>query len=146
MFFFQNVGIYSWPTLGYILGHLQETFLWMIDFLLHEIKRRNCIWMAFRSTKLHLFVVKESSLRWDCNGRDGVSNHRRLDFLLNRLFRRRSTKTSNLRVTGLCEGNPPVTSWLPSQRASNAENVSIWWRHHVWQIRMQIEVMPWICL
>ena len=40
-------------------------------------------------------------------------------------------KTSKRRVTGLCEGNPPVTGGFPSQRASNAENVSIWWRHHV---------------
>ena len=29
------------------------------------------------------------------------------------------------------ERNPPVTGGLPSQRARNAENVSIWWRHHV---------------
>ena len=35
-----------------------------------------------------------------------------------------------LRVTGLCEGNSPVTGEFPSQRASNAENVSIWWRLH----------------
>ena len=28
-------------------------------------------------------------------------------------------------------GNPPVTGGFPSQRASIAENVSIWWRHHV---------------
>ena len=33
-------------------------------------------------------------------------------------------------VTGLCEGNSPVTGEFPVQRASNAENVSIWWRHH----------------
>ena len=46
------------------------------------------------------------------------------------LFRRRSKKTSKLRVTGLCEGNSPVTGEFPAQRASNAENVSIWWRHH----------------
>ena len=39
-------------------------------------------------------------------------------------------KTSNLRVTGLCAGNSPVTGEFPAQRASNAENVSIWWRHH----------------
>ena len=45
--------------------------------------------------------------------------------------RRRSNKTSKLRVTGLCAGNSPVTSEFPTQRASNAENVSIWWRHHV---------------
>ena len=33
-------------------------------------------------------------------------------------------KKSQLRVTGLCEGNPPVTGEFPSQRTSNAENVS----------------------
>ena len=41
-----------------------------------------------------------------------------------------SNETSKLRVTGLCEGNSPVTEEFPAQRAINAENVSIWWRHH----------------
>ena len=45
--------------------------------------------------------------------------------LLNRLFRRRSKKTSKLRVTGLCAGNSPGTGEFPAQMASNAENVSI---------------------
>ena len=40
--------------------------------------------------------------------------------------RRRSKKTSKLRVTGLCEGNSPVTDEFPAQSASNAEKVSIW--------------------
>ena len=35
-----------------------------------------------------------------------------------------------LRVTGLCVGNSPVPGEFPAQMASNAENVSIWWRHH----------------
>ena len=35
-----------------------------------------------------------------------------------------------LRVTGLCAGNPPVTGEFPAQKASNAENASIWWRQH----------------
>ena len=39
-------------------------------------------------------------------------------------------ETSKLRVTGLCEDNSPVTGEFPAQRASNTENVSIWWRHH----------------
>ena len=39
-------------------------------------------------------------------------------------------KTSKLRVTGLCVGKSPMTGEFPAQRASNAENVSIWWRHH----------------
>ena len=40
-------------------------------------------------------------------------------------------KKSKLRVTGLCVGNLPVTGDFPAQRDSKAENVSIWWRHHV---------------
>ena len=69
-------------------------------------------------------------LQWRHDGRDGVSNHRRPYCLLNCFFRRRSKETSKLCVTGRCEGNSPVTSEFPAQRASNAENVSIWWRHH----------------
>ena len=30
-----------------------------------------------------------------------------------------------------CAGNSPGTGEFPAQMASNAENVSIWWRHHV---------------
>ena len=71
------------------------------------------------------------SLQWRQNGRNGVSNNQPHDCLLNRLFRRRSKKTSKLRVTGLCAGNSPVTGEFPAQMASNTENVSIWWRHHV---------------
>ena len=44
--------------------------------------------------------------------------------------RHSSKKTWKLRVTGLFVGDSPVTSEFPAQRASNAENVSIWWRHH----------------
>ena len=39
-------------------------------------------------------------------------------------------KASKLRVTGLCAGNSPGTSEFPAQMASDAENVSIWWRHN----------------
>ena len=45
--------------------------------------------------------------------------------------RRRSKKTSKLRITGLCAWNSPVTGEFFAQRASNAENVSIWRRHFV---------------
>ena len=69
-------------------------------------------------------------LQWSHNERNGVSNHQRLDCLLNRFLRRRSKQTSRLRVTGLSEGHSPVTGEFPAQRASNAENVSILWRHH----------------
>ena len=61
------------------------------------------------------------SLQWCHNGRDGVSNHQRLDCLLNCLFRHTSKKTSELRATGLCDGNSPGTNELPAQKASNAK-------------------------
>ena len=56
-------------------------------------------------------------------GGDGVPNHRRLDCLLSRFFRRRSKKTPRLPITGLCDENSLVTGEFPAQRASNAENI-----------------------
>ena len=70
------------------------------------------------------------ALLWRRNGRDDVTNHQRHYCLHNRLFMRRSSKTAKLRVTGLCAGNSQVAGEFPAQMASNAENVSIWWRHH----------------
>ena len=69
-------------------------------------------------------------LQWCHNESDGVSNHRRLRCLLNCCFRRRSKKSSKVRGTGFCAGNSPVTGEFPAQKASNVENVSIWWRHY----------------
>ena len=74
--------------------------------------------------------MAELALRWRHNGRNGVSNHQPRDCLLNGLFGQRSKKTSKLRVIGLGAGNSPGTGEFPAQMASNAENVSIWWRHH----------------
>ena len=87
-------------------------------------------------------------LQWRHNGCDGVSNHQSRDCLLNRLFRHRSKKTSKLRVTGLCEGNSPVTGEFPAQRASNVENI-FWWRHHMlsgfcWILRLYNPAYDWI--
>ena len=80
---------------------------------------------------MHLHGCDFFSLLWRHNGRDCVSNHQPHDCLLNRLFGRRSKWTSKLRVTGLCGGNSPGTGEFPAQMASYAENVSIWWHHHV---------------
>ena len=89
----------------------------VIDWRFHEI------WVSSE--------FRTSSLQWRHNESDGVPNDRRRDCLLNRLFRRRSKKTSKLHVTGLCGGNPPVIGGFPSHRASTTKNVSIRWRHHV---------------
>ena len=78
-------------------------------------------------TCTHQETSYRRSLQWRHNGLDCVSSHHCLH---NRLFKRRSKKTSKLCVTGLCAGNSPVTGDFPVQMASNAENASIWWRHH----------------
>ena len=58
-------------------------------------------------------------LQWRHNERDDVSNHQHRDCLLYSLFRRRSKKTSKLRVTGLCAGNSQVTGEFSAQRVNN---------------------------
>ena len=80
----------------------------------HKLRQRYCI------GRWHLYPGTSCPLQWRRNGHDGVSNHRRLDCLPNRLFRRRS-KTPKLHVTGLCVGNSLVTGEFPAQRASNAK-------------------------
>ena len=69
-------------------------------------------WYSFSYLWLHITVT---------------SNYQPYHCLLSRLFRCRSKKTSQIRVTGLCAGNSPVTGEFPAEKASNAEIVSIWW-------------------
>ena len=66
------------------------------------------------------------SLQWRHHKRGSVSSHPPGDCLLKLLFRRRSKKTPKLRITGLCEGNSPVTGEFPLQRVSYVESVSTW--------------------
>ena len=91
-----------------------------------------------------LSVVK-ILLQYCHNELDVISNDQPHDCLPNCLFRRRSKKTSKLRVTGLCEGNSPVSGEFPAQRASNVENVSIWWCHHMeenWPSYNSLSISP----
>ena len=81
--------------------------------------------------KSPIFYGKERyTLPWRQSGSYCVSNQQPHDCLLNCLFRRRSKKTSKLRVTSLCARNSPVTGVFLAQKGSNAKNVSIRWRHH----------------
>ena len=96
-----------------------------------------------RNLGTRLFRLIECTLQWRQYQRDDVSNHRRLDCLFNRLFKRWSKKTSQLRVTGLCEGNSPVTGEFPAQKWPETRKVFSFdnaimlydafmtlWRHH----------------
>ena len=97
-----------------------------------EYNTVNTKYLAIIFSRAHQINKLEipTTLRWRHNERDGASNHQPHHCLLKRLFRRRSQKTSEPRVTGLCAGNSPGTGEFPAQMASNAENISIWWRHH----------------
>ena len=87
------------------------------------------IWRPEQNARQLTDDIFKYTLHCRHNGRNGVSNHQPHHCLLNRLSRRLSKKTSNLRVTGLCAGNSPLTGEFPAQMASDAENVSIWWLH-----------------
>ena len=67
------------------------------------------IWCGITNLLDEHWLNKGIPLQWRHNGHDSVSNHQPHDCLLNRLSRRRSKKTSKLRVTGLCAGNSPGT-------------------------------------
>ena len=99
-----------------------------LNFLIGLHRASVCIWARISD---NVGCVSNESLRWRYSEWDGVSNHQPRDCLLNCLSGRRSKKTSKPSVTGLCVMNSPGTGEFPAQMASNAEAVSIWWRHHV---------------
>ena len=75
-------------------------------------------------------------LQWRHNEHNGVSNHQPHDRLLNRLFKTQIKENIKAPLHwplggGGGGGDSPVTGDLPAQGASNVEDVSIWWRHHV---------------
>ena len=85
-----------------------------------------------------------NSLQWRHNGPDSVSNHQLHDCLLNRLFIRRSKKTSKPRVNWPLCGEFTGDGEFPAQMASYAEDVSIWWRHDVEGVDRVIPDRIWI--
>ena len=95
----------------------------------------------YRACFIQLLSV--STLQWRHNGLDSISNHQPHDYLRKRLFRPRSKEISKLRVIVPCVGNSPGTGEFPAERASKAENVSIWWRHHEPRIRACMDLFGW---
>ena len=81
-----------------------------------------------RSLDSNLFMYwfpQQKTLQWHHNGHDGIWNHQPHHYFLDLLFRRRSKKSSKLRVTGLWVGNSLGTGKFPAQMASNVENDDI---------------------
>ena len=111
---------------------LQNAWLWLADTLASANHDQAFCWKLLVKNSCWSIWVWSLTLQWRLNGHECVSNHRlKIVYSTDYSdFRRRSKKTSKLRVTGLCAGNSPGTSEFPAQMASNTENVSIWWRHH----------------
>ena len=104
-----------------------QLFVWKADPVLNSKD-------TFKSLHYQPFYVSGNS---SCRGTvyysdiiKSVSKHQPHNCLHNLIYRRRSKKTSKLRITGLFVGNSPVTGEFPTQKASNMENISLWWRHH----------------
>ena len=113
----------SWTDIDFFIPVHYRMLYWSIGYI------RSHGWLTSQCgvSYEHIAVI---TLRWRHNMNDVVSNHLSHHCLLNRLFGCKSKKTSKFRVTGLCAGNSPETGEFPAQMASNAEDVSIWWRHH----------------
>ena len=54
-----------------------------------------------------------------------------LESAVTQLFRHITKETLNFHITGLCERNPTMISWVPSHRTSNAESTPMSSSHHV---------------
>ena len=123
----------------YLQMNLKKTHLPSINaannFILYIVKQDSLVQFRhiYRSLFNNLLISPycHVSLLRRHNGPDSISNHQPHDCLHNRLFRCKSKKTSKLRITGLCAGNSLGTGEFPAQMASNAEHVSIWWRHDI---------------
>ena len=101
--------ISCWNTEGTppSMYHSSTMGLWLIDHSHYNYHINHlCCFICRRGARLSS-APRLTTLHWHHNGRDGISNHQPQDCLHKHLLRRRSKKTSKLRVTGLCVGNSP---------------------------------------
>ena len=92
-----------WQTQSRHLEHEITLFLHQVlsFFISFQFQLSHYMRITGISRRSLLLTSRYLPLHWRHNDHDGVSNHQPHDCLLNRLFRRRSKKTSKLRVTGL---------------------------------------------
>ena len=85
-------------------GHTHYSLI--LTVIVHELTHTM---LTTKICVLCYLLIFFNTLKCRHNERDSVSNHQPRDCLLNHLFRHSSKKISKLRVTGLCQGNSPVT-------------------------------------
>ena len=99
---------YSLYQMRSILGSPAVVDCWISWLVVIAVIR--CLLCCRKRTTPPHHINTSVAIRLRHNRRDSVSNHRCLDWLLNRLVRRRSKKTSKLRATGLWETGD---RWIP---------------------------------
>ena len=87
-------------------------------------------WMNYHI--YHNWMREHNTLQWRHNGRDGVSDHQPHECHTQPFIQVQIKENIKAqRLWPSCR-EFPGDRWIefPTQRASNADNVSIWWRHH----------------
>ena len=112
---------------------------------LYNEMRLCCIWLCkytllFGDSILRQKWGNKLTLHWRHNECQRVSNHQSHDYLLNRLFKAQIKE--NIKAPRHWPLWREFTGEFPAQRASNTENVSIWWRHY--EPIYRIEVVQWM--
>ena len=110
------------PSMGFRSIRLRPILQEVLNISIHKMSLKNVLvklppHILWCSEVIHPLLWNEwpQSLLWRHNGHEGVSNHQHHHCLLNRLFRRRSKKTSKLRITALCAGNSQGTGEFPAK-------------------------------
>ena len=108
----------------------------------HESHCEKCIFILQNDTLRNSCKIDSCllrfSLQWRHNVCDGVSNLQPRDCSLNRLFKAQIKEIFKALRHWPWWGEFTGDLWIPAQRASNAENVSIWWRHHVYIVVLRV--------
>ena len=101
------------PTYSYLTNIRIQQYIW----------ERVCDWRNYTRTVGRVKLRCMLATIQHCSDviMSAMVSHWRLDCLLSRWLRRRSTKASKHRVTGPCEVNPPITGGFSSQKASDTE-------------------------
>ena len=127
--------LYIWPKSSNTLFSASD---WSVIGL-HQSPRKNAsiVQRVDRPSTQYILRVSETnmpctvsvakSLQW--HHISSIKYHRQLGCLFKSLLSYEKRKHRSSTLLAICEGNPPVNGWFPSQRASQAEIVSKSWRH-----------------
>ena len=98
--------------------------------IVHHVVPSQHGWFSPKPHNWHSMVHSWRSLQLRHNEHQGISNHQLHGRLLNHLFKVLIKENITAMHHWPLWGNSLVISEFPTQRASNTENVSIWWHHH----------------